>query len=288
MRTLTNEIAREYIYIRRGLRVVGSNVSGNAKASKGGTGKSRFHAFLYAYLQTHKQLNINQLNFIIMKKILMVAMSLIIACGAICAQDAKEMMKERQAIAKLAKAELRAKVDKTTKKEAKRLAKEGWTVSPGALPLEKQLERSYLMAFEYDENMFPKYIIASAQAIGENYDAAKTAATSLATTNLAGQIQTEVKALIENTVANQQLGAEDATSIAETVMASQNLIRQSIGRTIPIVECYRVLNNKKREVMVRIAYNGEMAKEAAKKVVRQELEKKGEKLHEELDQVFAQ
>ena len=33
-------------YIRRGLRVVGSKIQGNARASKGGTGKSKFHAFL--------------------------------------------------------------------------------------------------------------------------------------------------------------------------------------------------------------------------------------------------
>ena len=69
-------------------------------------------------------------------------------------------------------------------------------------------------------------------------------------------------------------------------MASKNLISQSIGRVITVVECYRVLDNKNREVMVRIAYNGEMAKEAAKKAIRQELEKKGEKLHEQLDQVL--
>ena len=103
---------------------------------------------------------------------------------------------------------------------------------------------------------------------------------------MAGQIQTEVTALIENTVANKQLAAEDAASISETVMASKNLISQSIGRVITVVECYRVLDNKNREVMVRIAYNGEMAKEAAKKAVRQELEKKGEKLHEQLDKVL--
>ena len=177
-------------------------------------------------------------------------------------------------------------MSKDIRKEAKRLKKGGWVVPPGALPLEKQLERSYLMQYEYDENLFPKYIMANAQSIGENYDAAKTAATSLAITNLAGQIQTEVTALIENTVANQQLAAEDAASISETVMASKNLISQSIGRVITVVECYRVLDNKNREVMVRIAYNGEMAKEAAKKAVRQELEKKGEKLHEQLDQVL--
>lgn len=223
-----------------------------------------------------------------MKKLMMVAMSLIMACSAVLAapSDAKQIRKERQEIKKLAKQELTSRVDKVTRKEAKRLKKEGWVVSPGALPLEKQLERAYTMEYEYDENLYPKYIMANAQSIGENYDAAKTAATSLAITNLAGQIQTEVTALIENTVANQQLSADDAASISETVMASKNLISQSIGRTIVVVECYRILSNKNREVMVRIAYNGDMAKEAAKKAIRQELEKKGQNLHEQLDTVL--
>jgi hypothetical protein len=213
-------------------------------------------------------------------------MGLIIACGAGFAQSAKEIKKERQTISKMAKKQLDAKVSKSTKKEAKRLKKEGWVVSPGALPLEKQLERSYLMEFEYDANQFPKYIMANAQSIAENYDAAKTAAMSLAITNLAGQIQTEVTALVENTVANKQLDPEDTASITETVMASQNLISQSIGRTIVVVECYRILTNKNREVMVRLAYDGAAAKEITKKVIREELEKKGQNLHNQLDQVL--
>ena len=221
-----------------------------------------------------------------MKKIIMFAMAMFVACSSVFAQDAKEIRKERQEIKKMAKAEFSARVDKATRKEAKRLKKEGWTVSPGALPMEKQLERSYLMEFEYDENLFPKYIMANAQSIGENYDAAKTAATSLAITNLAGQIQTEVTALIENTVGNQQMAAEDAASITETVMGSKNLISQSIGRVITVVECYRVLDNKNREVMVRIAYNSEMAKKAVKEAVREDLKKKGEKLHEQLDKAL--
>ena len=221
-----------------------------------------------------------------MKKVLFFAMAMLVACSASFAQDAKEIMKERKTVQKMAKQELAAKVDKATKKEAKRLAKEGWVVSPGALPLEKQLQRSYEMEYQYDDLGFPKYIMANAQSIAEHYDAAKTAATSLAITNLAGQIQTEVTALIENTVANKQLSAEDAASISETVMASKNLISQSIGRTIVVVECYRILPNKNREIMVRIAYNGEMAKEAAKKVVREELEKKGDDLHKQLDKVL--
>ena len=216
----------------------------------------------------------------------MVAMALIVAAVAINAQDAKELRKERQEIRKMAKAELKAKVDKSVKKEAKRLAKEGWEVKPGALPLEKQLEKSYLMQYEYDENMFPKYIMGEASSIGENYDAAKTAATSLAITNLAGQIQTEVSALIENTVGNKQLAPEEAASISETVMASKNSIAQSIGRVIPVTEVFRRVKNKNYEVLVRIAYNGEMARQATKNAVREELEKKGMDLHEQLDKVL--
>lgn len=224
-----------------------------------------------------------------MKKLVMVAITLIIA-GGLTYADAKseqaELNKERQEIRKMAKNELNAKVTKTTKKEAKRLKKEGWVVSPGALPLEKQLERSYLMSYEFDENQYPKYIMADAQSIGENYDAAKAAATSLAITNLAGKIQTEITSLVENTVGNQQLSAEDAASITETVQASKNLISQSIGRVITVVECYRVLSNKNKEVLVRIAYNGEMAKQTTKKAIREELEKKGQDLHEQLDKVL--
>ena len=224
-----------------------------------------------------------------MKKIMMVAMALIVACSASFAEtsDLKQIRKERQEIRKMTKKELNEKATKDARKQARVLKKQGWIVSPGALPLEKQLDKSYLMQMEYDENLFPKYIMADAQSIGENYDAAKTAALSLAITNLAAQIQTEVTALVENTVANKQLEANEAASIVETVMSSKNLISQSIGRTLPVMECYREIKKSgNKEVLLRIAYNGEMAKAAAKKAVRDELEKKGQDLHNQLDKVL--
>ena len=143
-----------------------------------------------------------------------------------------------------------------------------------------------MMQYEYDEEMFPKYIMGEAMSIGSNYDAAKMQALELAKQNLAGQIQTEVTALIENTVANEQLGAEQAESITRSVMASKNLISQSIGRTITVIEVYRTLSNKNKEVLVRIAYNSNMAKKAAKKAIKEDLEKKGDELHNKLDELL--
>ena len=218
-----------------------------------------------------------------MKKLFLLIALSIVTSGVTFAQSAKELAKERKELMKASKAELNSKATKAARKEAKKLKKEGWITAPGALPLEKQLDKSYLMQYEYDEEMFPKYIMGEAMNIGGNYDAAKMQALELAKQNLAGQIQTEVTALIENTVANEQMEAEQAASITRSVMASKNLISQSIGRTIPIMELYRTLSNKNKEVLVRIAYNSDMAKKAAKKAIKEDLEKKGDDLHNKLD-----
>lgn len=206
--------------------------------------------------------------------------------STVSAQITQEQRNERKEIYKSSKSQLNEKASKSARKEAKRFEKEGWQVAPGALPLEKQLDKSYLMQMEYDEDMYPKYLMGEAMSIGENYDAAKMQALELAKQSLAGQIQTEVTALIENSVANKQLAAEQATSLTQSVMASKSLISQSIGRTITVMELYRTKQNNNKEVLVRIAYNGDMAKAAAKKVIREQLEEKGEELHQKLDELL--
>lgn len=220
------------------------------------------------------------------RQLVLLGVSLLIGSTSSFAQSAKELKKERETIVKMSKDELNSKATKDARKEAKKLKKEGWSTAPGALPLEKQLDKSYLMQYEYDEDMFPKFIMGEAMSIGGNYDAAKMQALELAKQNLAGQIQTEVTALIENTVANDQLEAEQAASVTRSVMASKNLISQSIGRTIPVIELYRTLPNKNKEVLVRIAYNSNMAKKAAIKAIKEDLEKKGDELHKNLDQLL--
>ncbi len=184
---------------------------------------------------------------------------------------------------KLTKSQLNERASKDAKKDAKKYEKEGWTVSPGALPLVKQLDRSYNMQMEFNEDLTPKYIVANAQSIGENYDGAKMQAMELAKQELAGKIQTEITALVENTVANKQLAAEEAASMVQTVSASKNSISQKIGRVLTVVECYRSAQNKNKEVLVYIAYDINNAFRDAKQVIREELEKKGENLQGQLD-----
>lgn len=221
-----------------------------------------------------------------MRKLFVCAFAFLCLTANVSAQTAKDIRKERQEIRKASKSELNEKATKTARKDAKKLKKEGWITVPGALPLEKQLDKSYMMQMEYDEDMYPKYLMGEAMSIGENYDAAKMQALELAKQNLAGQIQTEVTALIENSVANEQLANEDATSVTQSIMGAKNLISQSIGRTIIVMECYRVKTNKNKEVLVRIAYNGAMAKAAAKRAIQDELKSKSEDLQKKLYQLL--
>lgn len=222
-----------------------------------------------------------------MKKFFVVfLMASFLVPSMVSAQTSKETMQERKALYKASKSELNVRATKAARKEAKKLQKEGWTSAPGALPLDKQLDKSYLMQMEYDEDMYPKYLMGEAMSIGENYDGAKMQALELAKQNLAGQIQTEITALVENSVANSQLAAEEAATVTKSVMASKNLITQSIGRTITVVECYRSARNGNKEVLVRIAYNGNMAKAVARKAIRENLEGDSEKLHDKLDKVL--
>ena len=221
-----------------------------------------------------------------MKTLILILSILLFISVPASAQSQKEIMKERMELQKLSRSALKDKASKDARKEAKKLKKEDWLAAPGALPIERQLDRSYLMQMEFDADGFPKYLMGEAMSIGQNYDAAKIQALELAKQNLAGQIQTEITALIENNVGNKQLSADETTSVVNTVMGSKNLISQSIGRVITVMEVYRVKKNKNKEVLVRIAYNAQMAKEAAKKAVREELEDKGEELINQIDEIL--
>lgn len=223
-----------------------------------------------------------------MKKTIILCIAFLgISVGAAYAQQsAEELIKERRELAKLTRQQLNEKASKDARKQAKQYEKEGWQTTPGSLPIAKQLDRTYGMQYELDDTGFPKYIMGQAMSIGQNYDGAKMQALELAKQDLAAQIQSEVAALVETNVANKQLSPEEAATITESVKAGKSLINQNIGRVITVIEMYRTLKNKNKEVMVRVAYNSDMAKEAAKKAIRKELSDKGDELQGKLDEIL--
>ncbi len=221
-----------------------------------------------------------------MKKILLFAISALVMCSMASAQTTKETIKERKKIAQLSRAELTSRATKEARKAAKTLKKEGWTVAPGQLPLDKQLDKAFTMKYEYEDNGLPKYIIGEAKAIAGVYDAARMQALNNAKIELAGLISTEVTALTESTISNKQISSEDAASINEAAQVGKSLIVQKLGRTVVVTECYRQVDKKNVEVSITIAYNEQMAMDMAKAVIRKSLEEKGKDLHGQLDKMW--
>ena len=223
-----------------------------------------------------------------MKKLMMVAMALIVAVsGTMYAQDAKEIRKQRKEVARLAKSEMKDRASKDARKEAKKLEKEGWVIFPGDLPLAKQLDRSYIMEYEYVQNaagsIVPKYLVGRGMATGEYYSAAQNAAVQLALQYVAGLAEIDITTLTETTLANRE--SDVVASVAEVVSASKNIVAKKIGEVAPIVTLHKDGKNEV-SVLVRVVYDRNTVMKAYKETIREQLEEKGDKLHEQLDEVL--
>ena len=211
----------------------------------------------------------NNLKHNIMKKLAFFVLAALVATFTVNAQD----------------------FSKIAAKEAKSYKKAGWIVAPGQLPLELQLARAYQLRSEKDANDYDLYVDGQAQSVGATYDAAKMQALEMAKLQLASKLQTQITTIIDNTLANNQLPKEQAESITKTVAASKTLITQNIGRVLTVVECYRELPKKNKEVLVQIFYNKQKAMAAAKQSIKEQmvkdgLAKEGEELHNKLDKIL--
>jgi len=182
--------------------------------------------------------------------------------------------------------ELKSRAIKEARKEARKYKKDGFYVAPGALVMDKQLEKAWIKQYEEDENGYPMYITATGNAVAETQTAAKLQANEMAKFELAGSIATNIAGLIESNIANAQLNNEEATSVTEVSAAAKNLIAQEIGRTVTLFEIYREVDKNNIEANVRVAYNSQKVEEAAKKIIREELKKKTEIQQDKLEKLM--
>ena len=174
------------------------------------------------------------------------------------------------------------------KKEAKTLQKDGWTNIPGALPLKNQLAEAWYKQREKDEETgYPKWLYAEGNAVAQTQSAAKIQAVEIAKLLLGGKLQTEIRAIVESSIANQQLSTEDAASITKVVAGAKNIISASLGRVIVVYEALKRNNKRKTvEVQIRVFCNQEVVTEQAKKTIKKKLEEETNLVHEKLDKIL--
>lgn len=220
-----------------------------------------------------------------MKRIIVMAMAIVVASYAAFAQSTLSP-KEKAELAKMTRQQIDEKASKSARKALKAFEKEGWKVAPGQLPLEKQLDKSYAMQNNYDAEYNCLHTFGEAQSIGENYDAAKMQATELAKMNLVSKLQAEITALVESNISNLALPEGEAASVTEVVMSGKSMISQSVGRITTVVECYRDLPNKKKEVRMIVACSTNTAMENAKKAILAKVLKENSALANQVEQVL--
>lgn len=214
-----------------------------------------------------------------------VSASLLLASTGVLAQDVatRKEYREIERHERFLNRQVKDKAIRSARKEARKLAKQGYKAPVGKLPIDKQLEKAWQCQYEMDSNGYPFYFIATARTTGSNYSAAQMQAVNLAKLDLAGQIQTRVNQLIEAKVANDEISAESAASINSFVSASKNLISNTLGRVMILVEIYRVNEAGNNEVQVTLGYNSELATQEAIKAVQKSMTAEAGELMEELD-----
>ncbi len=153
-------------------------------------------------------------------------------------------------------------LDKEVKESLKSL--EGWQVKPGSLSLQAQQRRSsQVQLFEED-----KWIVGSASSTGSIYDAARLQAMTLAKSEVAGQMETQITEMIDAKAENKELGNGTAESVTDIAMKSKaKIVDKKVRRPRILMECYRNLPNGNIEVLVRLAIDKNTVEDLVEKIV---------------------
>ena len=186
-------------------------------------------------------------------------------------EDAKEEFKERKDWVKYSE-------KKKTKRKKDIFAirmlsyrQERWKVLDGKPSLEDQCVKEIDMALNYDANYFPVNIEGQAKSIAKSYEVALEKALLLARENLVSTIQHEVLMQLAKADFVKSFGVEKAQIIVEAVHDTYDHMLETLGDTETVMEIYNSSNHNSSEVMVRIFYSGDIAKDNFKEAIKKTL-----------------
>ena len=176
------------------------------------------------------------------------------------------------------------RLSRDVKKESKKYEKEGYRPFVGQMPINQQLDKSYRMQNEADESGLPMWIIATGSSVASTQAAADMQAMELGKSRLVGLIETNFRAVVENTVANDQLSSTEAVSVTKSIEVSANRVSKKLGMIVPVVKIYRMTGENKYEVQVQLAYNYDLARKLMQAELRMEFEKESDDVRKKYEQ----
>lgn len=202
------------------------------------------------------------------------------------AQNFEEQREERLKIYKASKKKNKDKALILSEEDAEQLLNDGWKTTPSALPLERQMDAMCIMQMEYDSKLFPAYVMAEANSVNQDYNAAKNRAVELAKSVLVEKIQSEISLQIDWAIKTELIESKEGEALIKSLKAAKNSIFQSLEDVMMVEDIYRITSSKRFEVRVAIACTADVAKKVVKDAVNADLERNSEKLQKRLDDYF--
>lgn len=188
---------------------------------------------------------------------------------------AREMEKQRD--------DFYGRAPKLARKEAKRLAKEGWKTM--TIPIEKQLETYYDRVALYDAEGYPKYIFTEVQATGSNFSVAQMQAENIAKLRLASNICSSIASLTDVSLANNETTPELTASISKVLENAKVIVSQKLGRVFIPVTIYQQTRNT-YTVRVNALYDQKTAMKIAHEAIMHELANESEENKKQLESML--
>lgn len=202
------------------------------------------------------------------------------------AQNFEEQREERLKIYKASKKKNKDKALILSEEDAEQLLNDGWKTTPSALPLERQMDAMCIMQMEYDSKLFPAYVMAEANSVNQDYNAAKNRAVELAKSVLVEKIQSEISLQIDWAIKTELIESKEGEALIKSLKAAKNSISQNLEDVMIVEDIYRITSSKRFEVRVTIACTADVAKKVLKDAVNADLEQNSEKLQKKLADYF--
>ncbi|AMS25759.1 hypothetical protein AEM51_00775 [Bacteroidetes bacterium UKL13-3] len=174
------------------------------------------------------------------------------------------------------------KVSRDTKREVKKLEKEGWNNLPGDMPIGQQLNNAWAKEAEVDDEGLPKWVVATGESVAEFQSTAEMQALELAKLNLVRLLESQMRSVVETEQANNRLDAKSAASISKTMEVATNKVSKKLSRVMPVVKMHREVK-KSTQMQVKIAYNYALARKAILDEMKLELQNESEDMRAKYD-----
>ena len=170
------------------------------------------------------------------------------------------------------------KISRDTKKEVKKLEKEGWTNLPGDMPIGQQLNNAWAKEGEIDEEGLPKWVVATGESVAEFQSVAEMNALELAKLRLVSLLESQMRSVVETEQGNNRIDPQTAASISKTMEVATNKVSKKLSRVMPIVKLQKTVKGKNIQIQVKIAYNYALARKAILDEMKLEMQNETEEM----------